>query len=293
MEFFNSVELNGHIRVRNIHYPILSDTTHVERCHWHDFHEMLFCVGGKFIVRLNLTEVEVSAGDIIIFEPGIIHESVCIEAPGDLCVVQYESSFVDDGESDGCSALMNSILNKRDIGADMAKYVIRNADRYRGKFAKLLTEYDEKRDGWTYIIRGIMLCIRGQLIRDGLYDAKKNDRDRPDIDPHIKKACSFIEQNYASQITLLDAAVAAGYSRTYFSKLFARNLGITFSDYLLFIRMYEAERLMWKGGFRIDEVASMVGYESVPAFYRAFRRATGLTPNRFFMVDSGIMENMD
>lgn len=254
---------------------------------------MLFCAGGKFIVRLNLTEVEVSSGDIVIFEPGIIHESVCIEAPGDFCVVQYESSFVDDGENDDCSVLMNSILNKRDIGADMAKYVIRNADRYRGRINELLSEYDEKRDGWKYILRGIMLCIYGQLIRDGLYDARINDHGHPDIDPHIKKACSFIEQNYASQITLLDAAMAAGYSRTYFSKLFVRNLGITFSDYLLFIRMYEAERLMWKGEFRIDEVASMVGYESVPAFYRAFRRVTGLTPSRFFMVDSGIIKDID
>ena len=49
--------------------------------------------------------------------------------------------------------------------------------------------------------------------------------------------------------------------------------------------MYEAEQLLWKGVNDIDEIAAGVGYESVPAFYRAFRRVTGVTPGCFLRND--------
>ena len=284
MQFFYSIELESRVRARINSYSERSLNDHVIRCHWHDCCEVLFCKSGRFTIRLNFMETEVSAGDMIIIEPGIIHESVCTEAPGEFYVVQYEPSFVN-GDAGECSTLMRSFLNKRYISSDLTKYVLYGAEKYRGIFDGLTIEYERKEPSWMYMMRSLMLRLYGELIRSGLYNPAEDKLYSEALDPSIKKACSYIEQNYHRHITLDEAARTVGYSRTYLSRLFSRTLNTSFSDYLSFVRMYEAEQLLWKGVNDIDEIAAGVGYESVPAFYRAFRRVTGVTPGCFLRND--------
>jgi AraC-like DNA-binding protein len=76
-------------------------------------------------------------------------------------------------------------------------------------------------------------------------------------------------------------AQTAGMSRSGFAARFKTVVGQSPLDYLTQWRIYCATRLLLKGNIVLSEVARQVGYESVAAFNRVFRRETSMTPGAF------------
>ena len=84
-------------------------------------------------------------------------------------------------------------------------------------------------------------------------------------------------------LTLESMAQMAGTNRTYLSKAINTFSGGNFSSYVDRYRIREAVGIIERKGSSIDlrEIGSMVGYSSVPAFYKAFSKETGLPPGRY------------
>lgn len=80
--------------------------------------------------------------------------------------------------------------------------------------------------------------------------------------------------------TLEDMAASAGLSRSAFFKRFNETCGQSPGQVLLALRMGQACRLL-KADQSVAEVAAAVGYQSIAAFTRAFRKATGQQPGAF------------
>jgi AraC family transcriptional regulator len=76
-------------------------------------------------------------------------------------------------------------------------------------------------------------------------------------------------------------AEQAAYSRSHFSRLFARDVGETPFELKRRLQLEAAAHLLGKSGFRIGEIAVEVGYETPEAFTKAFRKAYGTNPRAF------------
>jgi AraC-like DNA-binding protein len=57
--------------------------------------------------------------------------------------------------------------------------------------------------------------------------------------------------------------------------------GVTYQDVLDGVRRDLAEALLRDGGIKLTELAFLLGFSEVSAFYRAFRRWTGSTPGEY------------
>lgn len=66
-----------------------------------------------------------------------------------------------------------------------------------------------------------------------------------------------------------------------FSRLFRREAGVTFQQFLAQTRIERASRLLVDTGLTISEIGARVGYEDPAYFSRFFRRQTGLTPSEY------------
>ena len=73
-------------------------------------------------------------------------------------------------------------------------------------------------------------------------------------------------------LSLEDTAVAAGLSSARFSTSFKSETGVTFTDYLLKLRMEKAKELMRDPNRKIYEIAMMTGYSNIPYFSTAFKK---------------------
>jgi YesN/AraC family two-component response regulator len=99
--------------------------------------------------------------------------------------------------------------------------------------------------------------------------------------PNIHRALTFIVEHFAEDITLEDAARQAGLSRFHFCRLFRRETGWTFLEYLHQFRVRRAQALLADRYVRITEVAYTVGFSDLSHFDRTFRRMVGRSPSEY------------
>ena len=100
-------------------------------------------------------------------------------------------------------------------------------------------------------------------------------------DPEVGKALSLIHRRPAHPWTLADLAKESGISRSVLAERFRLFLKQPPMTYLTQWRLNLGARTLAASSRSVAEIASEVGYESEPAFNRAFKRAFGVPPARF------------
>jgi AraC-like DNA-binding protein len=100
-------------------------------------------------------------------------------------------------------------------------------------------------------------------------------------DRHLAQALQAMHGAPEQVWTVQSLARVAGMSRSGFAARFKAVVGLAPLEYLTQWRMYCAARLLQRGSLAVAEVAREVGYESVAAFSRVFRRELTVTPAAF------------
>ncbi len=97
----------------------------------------------------------------------------------------------------------------------------------------------------------------------------------------ISSAISFIQSNYSKELSLKTVGEHCGVSEGHLSKLFVRELGKSFVDYVNCLRIEEAEKLLSTTNLKIYQVAEFTGFNSSEHFCRVFKKVTGNSPNHY------------
>ena len=96
----------------------------------------------------------------------------------------------------------------------------------------------------------------------------------------IDIALKYIEDNIENvALTAVSNMVCMNY--TYFSEFFKKQTGITFSDYVMNVKMRKAKALLQDPLNQIQDVAYEIGYENPKNFTRAFKKYYGISPTDF------------
>lgn len=102
------------------------------------------------------------------------------------------------------------------------------------------------------------------------------------ISPLVRRARQYLRDHYGdSQLSLESVAGAIGVSPVYLSRLIKQETGTTFVTMLTQIRLSRAMQLLNSTELSIAEIGSEVGYESQHYFSTAFKKAVGVSPNRY------------
>jgi transcriptional regulator GlxA family with amidase domain len=100
-------------------------------------------------------------------------------------------------------------------------------------------------------------------------------------DPAIHNSLELIHRGLAQPWTVASLARSVGMSRSAFAGRFTALVGEPPLQYLARWRMARAGELLRGSTARINEIATSVGYTSVPSFNKAFRKWQGATPSEF------------
>jgi two-component system response regulator YesN len=68
---------------------------------------------------------------------------------------------------------------------------------------------------------------------------------------------------------------------SYFSTLFKKETGKTFSEYLIELRISRARSMLTDSDEAVSAIAGQVGYADLKYFSKIFKRLTGLTPSEY------------
>lgn len=102
-----------------------------------------------------------------------------------------------------------------------------------------------------------------------------------DISAIINKL--FVEEKLFlnPRLKLSDVARLVGTNRTYLSRFFNKENGLTFYDYVNNLRIKHAEELLLTTQHSLVEVAEKSGFNSLSTFRRVFEGSHHCTPNAF------------
>lgn len=100
-------------------------------------------------------------------------------------------------------------------------------------------------------------------------------------DNRLKNVIKYIEENLQESIVLTDFERILGLSPRTLSRLFQNDVGMSFVQYLTIQRMMRAIVLLLENQFSVKEVASLVGYNSIPTFSNTFYKILGIRPSEY------------
>jgi len=99
--------------------------------------------------------------------------------------------------------------------------------------------------------------------------------------PPIRSAIEYIRNYFGSDITRLSIAEYVHLNESYFSELFNKEVGQSFSNYLTMVRIEAAKKLLINSELSISEISFKVGYSNQSYFAKLFKNITGRTPMQF------------
>lgn len=88
----------------------------------------------------------------------------------------------------------------------------------------------------------------------------------------------YIKEHYAQEIHLSDLAIVMHLSSSYLSTKFKKEVGYSFTEYLVRFRMNKAKELLETGKISCKDVAEQVGYVDYVQFSKMFKKYIGVTP---------------
>lgn len=103
----------------------------------------------------------------------------------------------------------------------------------------------------------------------------------PDVHPLVRKALNYIQTEYASKINQGELAEQFGISQEYFSSLFTKDVGESFSKFVKKYRIDAAKQLLRASEKSKEEIACEVGYPDLKYFNRVFKEVTGMSVTEY------------
>ena len=100
-------------------------------------------------------------------------------------------------------------------------------------------------------------------------------------DYRAEYACRFVLKNYKQGINRDKMAEMVHLSPGYFSNLFRVEIGMSFSDYLIQVRIDNAKKLLRRFDLSVEEVSKECGFNSLAHFSRTFKDRCGMPPLKY------------
>lgn len=97
----------------------------------------------------------------------------------------------------------------------------------------------------------------------------------------VKVTQEYIEINLEKNIAVGDITKLVYLNPQYFSRLFKRETGMTFIEYLTYRRIERAKRLLKNEGLPVSLVAKKVGFSDSNYFSRVFNKEVGIPPSKY------------
>ena len=115
-----------------------------------------------------------------------------------------------------------------------------------------------------FLYRSVAYEICGEFDKGRTYVEKKN-----------------ANENYKQKSLLYDASASVGFDYAYISKLFKKSIGITYNQYVNYLRIQESKKLLKTTEKAITEIAWECGFLSLRVFNRKFSEIEGTTPSAY------------
>ena len=143
--------------------------------------------------------------------------------------------------------------------------------RMRDELVKCSWGYEEM---LTFLFRVLLLTMRRRMKEDA-------PRISGFVQHEIDRAKAYFEEHYYEDISIEQYAASRSMSTSWFNRSFRNSVGTSPMQYILEIRIRNAQTLLETTDYSVADIASVIGYDNPMYFSRLFRKAKGLSPAKY------------
>ena len=244
-------------------------------------YQILYVAAGKafFYLKNEDEPTEVAAGHMVLYRPGEMQKYVYYGADRpEVFWVHFTGSQVEE------------ILERYRFpakGEEQVIYCGLTRD-YRWIFGQMIRELQLAQSGFeellVYLLRHMFLLVNRQRV--------SGNSENPQMLEVIGKAVQYFQLHYNEPLNIEAYARQIHVSESWFIQKFREYTGVTPMQYILYLRVSNAQELLENSSLPVKEIALIVGYENPLYFSRLFRKQIGVSP-KAYRAKSAVFEDAD
>lgn len=239
------------------------EPAYTPQTHYHPDYEVYYLTEGRCRYFIHNKTYSLTAGDIVVIPPGLIHK-VIYETPS-------HSRLLINCTEDYVPKTVLPVIER-------IAYFSQTPDTAR-QTASIYAKLREAVIHPDAFAQDTIRCCAMQLF---LLMAKTASQSKPlaTNSPFIEQAVAFIRVNYMDRFTLTDVAKYCAVSPEHLSRVFKKETGFGFNEYLNLYRLRKADALLKSGHVQsICQIATLCGFKDSNYFSGAYKKLFGIPPS--------------
>ncbi len=129
----------------------------------------------------------------------------------------------------------------------------------------------------AFLRQSLAYYICGSFEKDRKYQGRYHHA----LSEGLMSVVMYATENFKGDCTLRQAVNLVGYDYAYISKIFKKTIGMTFNQYVNFMRIQHSQVLLKTTNTGVTQIALECGYNSLRSFNRKFVEQVGVTPQQY------------
>lgn len=233
--------------------------------HCHEWIEILYLLEGALTVFTADGEFEIKSGEAIFIGTRNLHK-MHFKAG----TIRFQTLFINVG-------FVIRLLKKDRLASRIFK--ILDVNKFRDYLEIIIANMNNNSEIGKLRYRGALMLLLAELSQES---TSESEEDYEKIDNLLEKIMKYMSSQYkTSEVSLDSTAKYFGYSPQYISTLFRKKLNMTFSDYLLSLKLSKAKFLLHNCDDKVIDIAFECGFSNDHTFIKAFKKKFGVTPLQY------------
>lgn len=237
-----------------------NESTH----HYHHAFEIYYMKSGECNYFIGNRSYRVLPGDVILIPSSIIHRTNYNGMIHSRLVINCSNEYIPESVLERVNSIGHLYHNNK---------VLRQLDEI---FAKIEKEYENA----DVLSSDVLKCYTAELFFLILRNENEHEEETEESSL-VAHALKYIQNNYMNEVKLSAVAQMSSVSAEHLSRLFKKETGFGFNEYLTIIRLQKAEFMLRnEPGRAVCEVAYACGFNDGNYFSYKFKEAYGVSPTK-------------
>lgn len=229
--------------------------------------QMLYVASGRVHFFFRGREETVNAGHMVFYRPRELQKYVYYGTDQtEVYWVHFTGSSV------------KEILRNYGITDDIHVLYSGTSPEYVRLFKQMISELQQCQDCYeellTMLLHQLFILLRRRTTRE--YPLKNEY-----LEHEIELAMQFFNENYNTAISIDDYAASRGMSVSWFIRSFKKYTTVTPMQYIVSLRITNAQLLLETTNYNVNEIGRIVGYDNALYFSRIFKKQRGVSPSEY------------
>lgn len=255
-----------------VYFNVYEDTSSLVPSHWHEHIEILMILEGAQHINIHEQEYTLAKNDMLVINSSDIH-STRVSGYAKILLLQIPWHYLDQHIHSFLEVRFQEyfcygILRENPAYLDMLKQLRALADLFSARQDGYELAFNARLHDFLHTL----YLHFSERIPAGSKGQKNTAR--------LRETLSFIEQHYKEPVTMRQAAALAALNPEYFCRIFKKNTGITFLEYVNQVRLTHIYEELISTEDTVTDILARNGFSNYKIFSRMFRDTYGGTPTQ-------------